>query len=259
MLVEKPFTTAAAEARELVQLERRVGVTVVIPLGYNFSDMARAAATWVQGGVLGELRHAVLHMATPTRELLLGQALDATRFHLLQPDRGTWADARRAGGFGWGQLCHALGLLFMLIDDDPAVVFAATGKADSGVDLHDAATVCLRSGALCAVSGSSGLVPGAPSQLDLRLFGTGGTLALDFEREQLTLHVGGAPDVVRRTWPGSAVYDCERPVQFFVEVCLGRAMPNPATSLIGRRSTEVLEAMYRSAARGRPESIPLPD
>src|SRR5262249_37191359 len=157
----------------------------------------------------GELRHAVLHMATPTRDLLLGHTPDATRSHLLQPNPGTWADAGRAGGFGWGQLCHALGLLFMLVEDDPAVVFAVTQKADSGVDLHDAAAVCLRSGALCAVSGSSGLVPGAASQLDLRLFGMEGTLALDFQREQLVLHARGVPHAVTRTWPRSGVYDCE--------------------------------------------------
>lgn len=132
VLVEKPFTTAANQARELVELERRAAVTIVIPFGYNFSDMARAAADWVGSGALGELRHAVLHMATATRDLLLGHALGATRTHLLQPDPRTWADAARAGGFGWGQLCHALGLLFMLVDDDPAVVFAVTERADSG-------------------------------------------------------------------------------------------------------------------------------
>ena len=256
VLVEKPFTTTADQALELVELERRAAVSIVIPFGYNFSDMAHAAADWVRSGALGELRHAVLHMATPTRELLLGHSLGATRTHLLQPDPRTWADAARAGGFGWGQLCHALGLLFMLVDDDPAVVFAATERADSGVDLHDAAIVALRSGAVCAVSGSSGLVPGAASQLDLRLFGSGGTLALDFEREQLVLHARGAPAPAARTWPGSALYDGERPVRCFVDICLGRPVLNPATSLMGRRSTEVLDAMYRSATSACAESIP---
>jgi predicted dehydrogenase len=255
LLVEKPFTTAADQARELVELERRAAVTVVIPFGYNFSDMAQAASSWVHSGALGELRHAVLHMATPTRDLLLGRSVSTTRTHLLQPDPRTWADAARAGGFGWGQLCHALGLLFMLVDDEPAVVFAATERADSGVDLHDAAIVCLKSGAVCAVSGSSGLVPGAASQLDLRLFGTAGTLTIDFEHEQLVLHARGTPRPVARAWVGSAVYDCERPVRTFIDVCLGRTVLNPATSLIGRRSTEVLEAMYRSAASGRAEPI----
>ena len=124
------------------------------------------------------------------------------------------------------------------------------------MDLHDAAIVVLRSGAVCAVSGSSGLVPGAASQLDLRLFGSGGTLALDFEREQLVLHARGAPAPAARTWPGSALYDGERPVRCFVDICLGRPVLNPATSLMGRRSTEVLDAMYRSATSACAESIP---
>jgi predicted dehydrogenase len=255
VLVEKPFTTAADQARELAQLERQAGITVVIPLGYNFSDMAQAAALSVRSGSVGKLQHAVLHMATPTADLLLGKALSATQSHLLQPSTGTWADASRAGGFGWGQLSHALGLLFMLAEDDPAVVFAAVERADSGVDLHDAATVCFRSGATCAISGSSGLATGAPSQLDLRLFGESGTLGMDFAREELLVYGKVPASPVARTWPGSGTYACERPVKFFVDVCLGRGGTNLASSAVGRRSTEVLEAMYRSASSGRPELI----
>ena len=159
VLVEKPFTTDAAQARELIQLEREAGITIVIPFGYNFTEMAQEAADVVRDGRLGELQHAALHMATPTANLFLSQTLTATQEHLLQPNPSTWANPGGAGGFGWGQLSHALGLLFLLVDDEATDVFTLMRSGQSGVDLQDAASVRFRSGATCSLSGTSALNP----------------------------------------------------------------------------------------------------
>src|SRR6185295_16407542 len=219
----------------------------VIPFGYNFTEMAQEAADVVRDGRLGELKHAALHMATPTANLFLSQTLTATQEHLLQPNPSTWANPGGAGGFGWGQLSHALGLLFLLVDDEATDVFTLMGSGQSGVDLQDAASVRFRSGATCSLSGTSALNPASRSQLNLRLFGDRGHLNLDFEREQLVIHEAGAADPAVQHWRGAGTYTCGRPVQFLVDTCLGRPGRNLAPSIIGCRSTEVLDAMYRSA------------
>jgi predicted dehydrogenase len=255
VLVEKPFTTEVSQARDLIQLERESDITIVIPFGYNFTEMAQYAADAVRAGRLGELQHAALHMATPTANLFLSRPLRASQGHLVQPNPSTWADPSGAGGFGWGQLSHALGLLFMLIEDEPAEVFALTGKASSGVDLHDAATMRFQSGATCTLSGTSGLDAASSSQLDLRLFGDRGQLSLDFEREQVVIQEAGTAGPAVKAWPGAGAYACERPVQFFIDTCLGRPGRNLAPSVVGCRSTAVLSAMYRSAMSGRLEKV----
>ena len=74
---------------------------------------------------------------------------------MFRPPPSTWADPRRAGGYGWGQLVHALGLLFRIADLEPTRVFALTGKSPTGVDYYDAAVVQFANGATASVSGSA--------------------------------------------------------------------------------------------------------
>jgi predicted dehydrogenase len=255
VLLEKPFTTDAGQARELVRLEREHGVNIVMPLGYNFSKAAQSAAEKIKSGLLGDIRHAVLHMASATATLFQGERVAWASNSLIEPSPSTWADPNRAGGFGWGQLSHALGLLFLLIDCAAESVFAMTGNTRSGTDLFDAAALRLVNGATVAISGSSGLAPHARPQLDLRIFGTKGHLAVDFEHERVELHTSAGESLKSALPAGSGVYSCKAPVKLFVDVCLGRAVANPATGMIGCRSTEVLDAFYRSAASQRVERV----
>jgi len=255
VLLEKPFTTDAGEARELVRLEREHGVGIVVPFGYNFSKAARSADETIKSGLLGEIRHAVLHMASATASLFRGERVAWAGNSLIEPSPSTWADPNRGGGFGWGQLSHALGLLFLLIDCSAESVFAMTGNTPSGADLFDAAAVRLGNGATVAISGSSGLAPHARPQLDLRIFGTKGHLAVDFEHERVEFFTNSGESLQPSLPSGSGLYSCRAPVDLFVDVCLGRVVENPATGLIGCRSTEVLDAFYRSAASQRLERV----
>jgi predicted dehydrogenase len=255
VLLEKPFTTEAGQARELVRLEREHGVNIVVPFGYNFSEVARSAAETIRSGLLGDIRHAVLHMASATASLFQGERVAWASNSLNEPSPSTWADPNRGGGFGWGQLSHALGLLFLLIDCSAESVFALTGNTPAGADLFDAAAVRLGNGATVAISGSSGLAAHARPQLDLRIFGTQGHLAVDFEHERVEVYTKSGNSPQSALPAGSGLYSCKAPVELFVDVSLGRAVENPATGLIGCRSTEVLDAFYRSAASQRLERV----
>jgi predicted dehydrogenase len=255
VMVEKPFTTDTAQARELVRLGQECGVQIVIPFGYNFSELAGAASEYIKQGLLGELQHATLHMASATASLFRGERVAWAKGSMMEPSSSTWADPRRAGGFGWGQLSHALGLLFMMVDIDAESVFAHVGRAASGVDLNDALSVRLRNGAIAAISGSSALPSHAKAQLDLRLFGSAGNLNLDFERERVQVQTHLGQTIAAQASDGAGVYTCSKPIKLFVDACLGRAGWNPASGIIGRRSTEVLDALYRSAQSGRPENV----
>jgi hypothetical protein len=84
----------------------------------------------LRGGAIGRVEHVVLQMASPLRDLFNGQPLAGTDAAVFRPPASTWADPARSGGYGWGQLCHALGLLFRIADGEalvPTHVFAVMG------------------------------------------------------------------------------------------------------------------------------------
>jgi predicted dehydrogenase len=251
VLVEKPLTTNAADARALVKLADKVGKQIVVPYGWNFkpwTEQARQLATQV-----GTIEHVVLQMANALEDLFAGQPMKETEGAMFRPPASTWADPKRAGGFGWGQLVHALGLLFRVADIAPAEVFAITGQSPAGVDYYDAAAVRFEGGATGAVSGSATLPKGRPVQIDLRIFGSEGMLLVDIERERLELRRRDGNDVVVALKPGDGAYTCEEPLQVLVDIALGRPAPNGAPGIVGQRAVEVLDALYRSAASGRME------
>ena len=100
VLVEKPLTTNAADARALVALADRLGRQIVVPYGWNFkpwTEEARQLATRV-----GRIEHVVLQMANALDDLFAGQPMKETEGAMFRPPASTWADPKRAGGFGWG-------------------------------------------------------------------------------------------------------------------------------------------------------------
>ena len=193
-------------------------------------------------------------MASALDDLMAGQPMLETEGAMFRPAASTWADPKRAGGYGWGQLVHALGLLFRITDLEPEAVFAATGQSPSGVDYYDAAVVRFAGGATGALSGSSTVPKHRSFQVDLRIFGSEGMLLLDVERERLELRRRDGTDTVVPLQPGDGAYACDEPVRVFVDICRGLQPENPASGDVGLRAVQVLDAMYRSAASGRMEA-----
>ena len=253
VLVEKPLTTNAADARALVKLAGDVGREVMVAYGWNFKPWVEEARRLVTG--VGRIEHVVLQMANALEDLFAGQPMKETEGAMFRPPPSTWADPKRAGGFGWGQLVHALGLLFRVADLAPAEVFAVTGQSPAGVDYYDAAAVRFANGATGSLSGAATLPKGRPVQIDLRIFGSEGMLVLDIERERLALHRRDRADTVVPLKPGDGAYTCDGPLRVLVDLCRGRPALNGAPGLVGQRAVEVLDALYRSAASGRMERV----
>jgi len=255
VLVDKPMTTSAAHARRLTALAAERGVEIVVPYGWNFKDFTRRAAALVAAGEVGTIRHVACQMASPTGDLFAGEGLLETADHMFRPQVSTWADPHNAGGYGWGQLSHALGLMFRVTGLAPREVYAIGGTSPAGVDAYDAATVRFESGATASLSGASTVPKHCSYQLDLRIFGTEGMLLLDVERERMALHRNDGRDTVLDVEPGAGAYRCVEPVHRLVDLCLGRATLNEAPGIVGQRAVEVLDAMYRSMTSGRPEPV----
>ncbi len=113
-LCEKPMVLKASEATHLVELVEAKGLPFLIPYGWNYTGLARAARSAIQDGAVGDLEHVLCHMGSPLRDLLTGTGAWVAERSLFTPNQGTWSDPSSGGGFANGQLTHALALMLWI-------------------------------------------------------------------------------------------------------------------------------------------------
>ncbi|HHY51329.1 MAG TPA: Gfo/Idh/MocA family oxidoreductase, partial [Alphaproteobacteria bacterium] len=116
VMVEKPMATKAAEGRAIAEAALKAGRQVMVPTAMSFTRFTARAAEAVRAGRIGRIRHAVCQMGSALEDLFAGAPMLETADHLFRPPASTWADPARAGGYGWGQLSHALGWLVHVAD-----------------------------------------------------------------------------------------------------------------------------------------------
>lgn len=250
VLIDKPMTTNARDARDVVERAQSKGVGIAVPFGWNFTPFVAQGVKAIRDGRIGDVRHIACHIASATFDLFSGQGLSNARDHMFQPAASTWADPKGAGGYGWGQMSHALGLVFRLLDLEPVEVAAMRTVSPTGVDLCDAAIIRFKEGAQATLSGSAMLPKHCAKQLDLRIFGTEGMIILDMECPRLEVRRLDGDDLVFDLPPDSGAYDTSEAVRRFCEMCLGGPAVEEADGRIGLRTIEVLDAMYRSFDTG---------
>ncbi len=255
VLVEKPMATTAADARAIAAAASRAERQVMVATGLNFTGYTAIARDWVQSGLIGELRHAVCSMGSPLDDLMAGQPMAETKDALFRPPASTWADPKKAGGYGWGQMSHSLAWLAWVTDLGFESLFAMDVKSPAGVDYYDAAAGRLKNGATVAISGASTVPKHVGMHTDVRLFGTEGMLTFSNLPAMLELrrHDGADRAVPMTDFDG--LYDGALPVRLFAALCNGKEVTNPSDGICGVRVTEALDAIYRSAASGRMETV----
>lgn len=255
-LIEKPMATTAADARAIVAAAEKAGKQVMIPCGYNFTDYTRKAGEIIAAGRIGEVRHVVCQFATALEDLFGGKPMLETTEHMYRPPASTWADPKRACGYGWGQMSHSIAWVYRVADLKPESVFCFAGKSPTGVDYFDAASVRFTNGATMSLSGAALLPKHSRPQFDIRIFGSEGMLLFDAERERLELHrLDGKDEEKMALVAGDGDYNGRAPINAFIDVCLGDIGANEANGENGARVVETLDAMYRSAASGVAEKI----
>jgi predicted dehydrogenase len=258
VMVEKPMAIRAAEARELAHLARARGRHVLVPYGWNYKPFVEAAARQIRELGIGEIEYVVCQMGSPTGDLFFGGGRDLQGEGLFAPDPATWSDPVVAGGgYGQGQLTHALGLLFFLAG--PALqageVFAMMSSPGAQVDIYDALSVRFTNGAIGSVGGTARVPTDRTFQLEVRLFGREGIALVDVERERAEVHRFDGRRVAPAIPAGAGAYECIAPVHRFIELVKGEPVANNSDATIALRTVEVLDAAYRSAASGRIEPV----
>ena len=261
VLIEKPMTTEAKHAFELIEIAKSKGLEIVVPQAWSFAPWILEARSWLQAGGVGEVKHVVCQMASALGDLFDAKPMLETLDAEYQPPVSTWADPKKAGGYGWGQLSHALGVLFNIADLEPKEVYSLMGLSSAGVDYYDAMTVKFANGATASVSGSATIPKAADNdrgkgyQIDIRIFGTEGMLLLDIERERLELvrHDGNNKHIDLKAGDGD--YPQYLPLDYFIKIALENKKNENVPAVSAARAVAVLEAAYKSAESGKVEEI----
>ncbi len=253
VLVEKPMCLDPREAWLLVDASRRARRELVVSYGWHYKPQLAKARTLIER--IGTIEHVLCHMASFTRSVFTGDgSVPNWKQTKIQPDAETWQSASNGGGFAFGQLSHALGILFWVSDLRAASVRSIAGTAANGIDLHDAALTRFTNGATGVLSGSCGVPPGHGFELDLRFYGEHGSVLIDIETERLVLKLPGGVSEVVDVPPGSWKYSCEGPANVLVDLALGFGV-NESRAEIGARAVETLAALVGSARAGGQEFL----
>jgi predicted dehydrogenase len=255
VLVEKPMTTSAKDARKLVELAELNSTEILVANGWNYTPYMLKARQKILEGSIGNIKHVVAQMASPTADLFEGAPMKGTESHLFRPNSSTWANPKNAGGYSWGQLSHLLAALYYLIDEDPKSAYAKFQLSSSRVDYYDAAVLETKQGTSICLSGASTMPKHKEYMLDIRIFGSKGVLVLDIERERMSIMSHEGEDIDNEMKPGDGDYPEQPPIDYFIDLCSGKAIQNPANGIVGLRSVETLELMHRSAKSGKVEEL----
>ena len=195
----------------------------------------------------------VCQMGSPLHDLFAGEPMAETADHLFRPPASTWADAKKAGGYAWGQMSHSLAWMIHVTGLSVAEVYCASGLSPSGVDFYDAATARASNGATIALSGAATVPKHKGMHTDVRIYGTEGMILFDNQRAAVELwRLDGNDDKMVLDRPE---YDGALPVQVFARLCAGQNVVNASDADCGAEVTATIASLYRSAASGKPEAV----
>ncbi len=251
VLCEKPMTLDPAQAWDLVDRARAKGVHLLIVNGYQYLPHLPELRAMIRDGIIGPVEHAMVSFISATRDVFHGdRGLNSWQTTFFRPDRATWQDPAKGGGFAWGQMSHAVPLLLWLTGLVPEAVSGhAFGR--EAVDLAVSGSVRFRGGAVASLSGAAAMPQGNRGLMRIFLAGREGMLTAEFDRDRCEIRRDDG--TVRRLAIGDGdwIYHGRGPVEALVDLALGGDPAlNRSPGETGATSVGVIAALLASAADG---------
>ncbi len=252
VLVDKPMAISLEEADEMIRRAKRAGVKLGVVLQNRFDPNVRLVKKLVEEGSLGRL--------------ILGEAVvewyRPAEYYSRSRWRGAWAT--EGGGALINQAIHTIDLLLWLMGR-PAFLWAQMDTVAHDIEVEDLAVALVRfeSGALGVIQGSTATYPGMPTRLEVH--GTKGTAILEGGVIKLLEVMNRSVELPKAKRPKSKAWRAPEAVPIENHVSLLRdfvdAVIKDRKPLVdgyeGRRSLELIMAIYRSAKEGTVIRFPL--
>jgi len=248
VMVEKPMTLYAAEARELVELAQAKNVALISGYPWHFNPHVLQVRELITSGALGKVQYVTCMFSSYIFELLSGHDGSETpnRYVVHGPGAVYSQPHLSGGGMGHLQITHSAGLLFFITGLRARRVLGLMNNHGLALDLVDAMTVEFEGGALGVVSGTGN---GIHRKLDLQVHCEHGAVDLDLVTNTTVIHrKDQEPEQLPLLSDPDAAYPRFATAQNLADVVLGRTKPG-SDGVVGWRTVELLDAAYRSAAQ----------
>ena len=256
VLVEKPMTFTAAQARELVEAAQANHVQLHSSFPWHHTRHGQEAQRVIKQGQLGDLRMISVLMTNPVDHLIRGTGTFATSGGTyIEPQPGTYSEPSVAGGGQvYNQVAHAAGYLAFLTGLRPAQVFARFHNDGCRLDIYDALNIELENGCIASIT-STGATPIENRLYEIRIYGTKAVLLLELWKGTMVVYPrDGSGEVLFPDVSFADHFPERAPAQNMIDSILGLAeQVSPGT--LGLASMEVIDAACESARTGRNISL----
>jgi predicted dehydrogenase len=258
VLTEKPIATTLDDADAMIEACATANVQLGVIFMYRFMDTARKMKQAIETGLIGR----------PVLGECVGKFWRDQAYYDSAEWRGTWAI--EGGGSLMTQTSHTLDLMLWMLGSVAQVAGFFTVTPAHHIGTEDLVVGSLRfaSGALGSVISSSAITPPVPRSLAIH--GERGTIRLTGDHLSQWDVSGEADEEVRRllaeaapdrgdTAAKAGYTDSElhrRQIEEFVSAVEERRAP-AVDGHEGRRTLEVMRALYRSSVRGEIVSLPI--
>lgn len=244
LMVEKPFTLYAADAKALLDLAESKARQIVVGYPYNFTAYARRCREVLQSGELGDVQYVSAVFGSHIFDLLRGEHDVTGPVH--GPGKVYSDPALSGGGMGHLQMTHPLGLLFFITGLSINRVHALMSSHGLAVDLVNAFTVEFTNGALGSIGGTGNLGGGHGRKQDLQIYCERGSIDIDIVTGICTIYRRGREPELVEPVVGERDYPRHAPAHNLIDIIVGTATNN-CPGLVGLQTVELLDAAYRSA------------
>ncbi|CAH1654047.1 Gfo/Idh/MocA family protein [Chelatococcus asaccharovorans] len=255
VLCEKPLTLDPAEAWDLVAKAEAHGRHLVVANGYQYLPQVDDLRRRIADGAIGAIEHVMVSFISATRDVFTGdRGLNSWRTTFFRPDPSTWQDPANGGGFAYGQLSHALAMMYFLTGLEPEAI-AAFSVASDHVDIAEAGALRFTSGAVASISGAAAMPQGNRALLRLFITGDAGLLTAEFDRDLCEIRRFSGEVEHLPLKADDWVYRCDGPVHALVDLALGRGA-NLSPGAVGATTAATIASLLQSAgAGGAPQAI----
>lgn len=255
VIIEKPMAMSMSDADEIIKRSESKGVKVAACHQNRFNIAIQQLRKALEAGRFGKLSHGSIHVRWNRNRDYYTQA----------PWRGTWAED---GGALMNQCIHGIDLLRWMLGDEVEEVYGQTRQ-----QFHDylecedigMAVVKFKNGAIGTIEGTTNVYPKNLEET-LYVFGENGTVKIggkstnnidvwDFADEtEMDIKNKGLEEVT------SNVYGNGHTSLFADMIDAIRNDRKPyVDAYAGRRALEMVLAIYKSQATGKPVKLPLAD
>jgi predicted dehydrogenase len=256
VLIEKPMTITADQARHLLDLADERNLQFLISCPWHYTSHAVQAQRLIRDGKLGKVRMISVLMTNPVSHLLRGENAEPTYgIPYAHPRQRTYSDPAIAGGGQiYAQVCHIAAYLTFLTGVSASEVFARFHNDGAPLDIYNVLDLRMQDDTIVSIA-STGATSTNLRTYEVRVFGTDGMLYLDLWLGTME-HIGMNGE--RQLFPDLAqedVYPHQAPAMNLIDAIFDPSL-NRSPASLGVAAMEVIEAACISAKCGTNVLVP---